>query len=577
MTNNIQKLTVVATPTETIDLVVRRMAKESHNVKHPGLAVVLGDDKILLGMITDGDIRRAYANDISFDSPISGIMTTNPITIPASLPESEIVSEVIHRVQLDGGHHSEWVRHVLLTDDYGRMVSIVDFLDALQEQNGAVNKVTIFGMGYVGLTLAVSLANRGHQVVGIDVDQELIKQLNLGIPHVHEPGLKDMLNINLQRNKISFDLSIDNQLSQVYIVAVGTPLDVEGKPGLDALNQVLEKIAAQIKSGDQVMLRSTVPVGTTREIVVPYLEKYSGLKAGQDFYVAFVPERTIEGNAMYELKTLPQVVGGYSSRCVKYASEFWSTLTSSIVRMDSLEASELVKLANNTFRDISFAFANELALVADRYNVNAFSLINGANEGYLRNPIPFPSPGVGGYCLTKDPILFSSTVFGSRTDAVLGIASRKINERAALYPIKLLERYIKKVEKNLAAVTVLIVGVAFKGNPETTDMRGSVAVDVLHHIKGSVAQVLAWDAVVEPKELESEGFSVVDDLSDAVNMSDVVLILNNHPDNIQSCLYQPSNIGRLLFDGWNQLDVIEVEKIDGLSYATMGYMSLIGE
>jgi nucleotide sugar dehydrogenase len=573
MSKKLEKLATVVAPHNSIDQVVSRMAEESRQVVYPGLAVVLDEDDILLGIMTDGDIRRAYSRNIDFSQPVSEVMTRNPVTIPATILENDVASEVIKCVQLDGRHQSEWVRHVLLVDERGRLVKIVDFLEALQNQRDSVKKVAIFGMGYVGLTLAVLLANRGHQVLGIDVNQELIQQLNLGVLHVHEPGLEDMLSINLERNKISFIADLNNQICQIYIIAVGTPLNSSGKPSLNALNIALETIASQLKNGDQVMLRSTVPVGTVREIVVPLLEGKSGLKAGDDFYVSFAPERTVEGNAINELKFLPQVIGGYSPRCVKYSAEFWSTLTSSIVRMTSLEASEMVKLANNTFRDISFAFANELALVADQYNVDAFALIRGANEGYPRNPIPLPSPGVGGYCLTKDPILFSSTPNGLRSGAVMGIASRKINEQAALYPYELIQRYADRIGRTLELMNIVIMGVAFKGIPETTDTRSSVAINLLNVIKENVGKVVGWDAVIKPVELKKLGFEIANDLRSAIEEADAVLILNNHPGNMRSELYISSSRGRLLFDGWNQLDVLEVEKIPGLHYSTMGYMT----
>ena len=523
--------------------------------------------------MTDGDIRRAYSRNINFSKPVSEVMTIDPIIIPATIPESDLAAEVIRRVQLNDRLHSEWVRHVLLVDELGRLVKIVDFLEELQNQNRLVKKVAVFGMGHVGLTLAVALSNRGHQLLGIDVNQELVQHLNLGIPHLHEPGIEDMLTINLELNKIDFRSSLSNQACQVYIIAVGTPLDNSGEPNLKVLYEVLEDISAKLKNGDQVMLRSTVPVGTTREIVVPYLENKTGLKAGEDFYVLFSPERTIEGNAMYELKNLPQVIGGYSNRCLKNGADFWSTLTSSIVRMASLEASELVKLANNTFRDLSFAFANELALIADKYNVDAFALIHGANEGYPRNPISLPSPGVGGYCLTKDPILFSSTPNGLRSGAVLGLSSRKINIQAALYPFELIQRYVKRIGISLDLTTVVIMGIAFKGTPETTDMRGSVAIDLLNVLKERVGKVIGWDAIIEPTELESVGFETTNDLGSTIEAADVVLILNNHPKNVRSELYRQPTKQRILFDGWNQLDVAEIEKISGLSYATMGYMT----
>ncbi len=570
---DLYKIAIIASPADSMDYVVRQMAKKSRKVDHPGLAVILNKDNVILGVITDGDIRRAYASNVSFSNPVSEIMTKNPIIISSDIPKDKVAKEVIRMVQLNGMHNSESVHHVLLSDDNGRLIDIVNFLDTLQGQNGVVKKVAIFGMGYVGLTLAVSLANKGHQVLGLDIDKDLIKELNKGKPHVHEVGLMDMLKINIHHKKISFAIDIGGVNHGVYIVAVGTPLDSNGKPSLSALNDVLEIISSVLKKGDQVVLRSTVPVGTTREIVIPYLELKSGLKAGTDFYVTFAPERTIEGNAMHELKSLPQVLGGFSFSCVKYGSEFWSTLTPSIVHMASLEASELVKLANNTFRDVSFAFANELALLADRYNVDAFDLIHGANEGYPRNKIPLPSPGVGGYCLTKDPILFSSTSDGAREDAVLGLSSRKINEQAALYPLKVLKRFSKKISVPLDKMIVMVIGVAFKGVPETTDVRGSVAVELLYLLKKTVSKVIGWDAVIENKELEFIGFETVDNFSEGIEQAHVVLILNNHTQNIRSELYSRPTKHRLIFDGWKQLDASEIKNIDGLYYGTMGYIS----
>jgi len=573
MIRNIAQLATVVGPKDTIDQVVRKMAKDSHFVLHAGLALVLNEKDTLLGVVTDGDIRRIYAEDIPFSKSIADVMTNDPITVPHNTPSELLASEVIRRVQLDGRHNSAWIRHVLITDDSNKLVNIVDFLDVLHELNGSAKRVVVFGMGYVGVTLAVSLANIGHQVTGIDINQGIIEQLNKGISHVHEPGLNDMLEINLKRQQIDFRKELDSSNFQVYIVAVGTSLNSSGQPDLTALNQVFSRIAPGLKKGSQIMLRSTVPVGTTKEVVIDYLEKQTGLIAGEDFFVSFAPERTIEGKAMIELRTLPQVVGGYTPRCIERSTAFWGTLSSTIVRVDSLEAAEMVKLANNTFRDLSFAFANEMAFVADRFNVNAFSVINAANDGYPRNPIPLPSPGVGGYCLTKDPLLFSSTNSGPRSDAVLGIAGRKINEKAALYPSLLIERYVEMKKISITDISVLIMGVAFKGKPETTDIRGTVALDILNNLKGKVDNIYGWDAIVPHATLKELGFLIVNDLIKVIDKVDIVLILNNHPANVRSELYRSSLKGRMIFDGWNQLDAVDIDKVEGLSYSTMGYLS----
>jgi len=175
--------------------------------------------------------------------------------------------------------------------------------------------------------------------------------------------------------------------------------------------------------------------------------------------------------------------------------------------------------------------------------------------------------------LTKDPILFSSTSDGAREDAVLGLSSRKINEQAALYPLKVLKRFSKKISVPLDKMIVMVIGVAFKGVPETTDVRGSVAVELLYLLKKTVSKVIGWDAVIENKELEFIGFETVDNFSEGIEQAHVVLILNNHTQNIRSELYSRPTKHRLIFDGWKQLDASEIKNIDGLYYGTMGYIS----
>jgi UDP-N-acetyl-D-mannosaminuronic acid dehydrogenase len=573
MKTDLSNLAVIADPNDSIEATFRLMAKRSKDVTHAGLALVLDQERKLLGILTDGDLRRAYACDIGFTRPVSEIMVREPVTLPSTTPRDQILPEVYRRVRKSGRHNSDWIRHIPLLDEVGRLSDVLDFFDLLQTQGGGQQKVAVFGMGYVGITLAVSLANRGHQVTGLDMLPELVTQLSQGRPHVHEPGLRDMLKATLARQQIDFDTGIGSHRHEVYIIAVGTPLDSRSSPDLTALYNVMDAIGPLLKRGDLVMLRSTVPTGTTRKVVIPKLEALSGLQAGEHFHIAFAPERTIEGRAMQELRTLPQVVGGYTPVCLRKAALFWATLTSSVVQVASLEASELVKLANNTFRDLSFAFANELALLADASNVDAFDLIRAANEGYPRNPIPLPSPGVGGYCLTKDPILFGCTPEGPRPDATLGRAGRDVNQRAGLYPDTALRRFADRVGKPLSALSVLIVGVAFKGEPETSDLRGSTSLDLARALAGKVAYLQGWDAVVSPEELKRHGLEPVTGLDEAIRTVDAVLILNNHRLNVDSEAYIQPRGACMVFDGWHQLDAAEIEKVPGLTYATMGYMT----
>lgn len=571
---SLDDIAVIVGPDETIDVTILKMAARSKKVAHAGIAVVLDSQQHVLGILTDGDLRRAYASGKGLDQAVMDVMVRDPISVPITLPLEEVVPEVYRRVRRIGRLTSAAVRHVLVTTEEGRFAGIYDFLQLLADADYRSASVAVIGMGYVGLTLAAALANCGHDVNGIDRQEELVDVLKAGKPHVHEPGLSDMLSINVQRGSLRFAASIDGRQHGVYIVTVGTPLDEEGQPNLEALEAVADAIASAVRLGNLIMLRSTVPVGTTRKYFIPRVEKLSGLRAGQDFHVAFAPERTVEGNALNELRTLPQVVGGLTVRCTRRAAEFWATLTPSIVRLPSLEAAEIVKLANNTFRDVSFAFANEVALLADSENLNAFEVIRAANEGYPRNPIPLPSPGVGGYCLTKDPILLSAPAGNAGYRPELGRIGRFVNEKAGGYPIEVLQRYAARRNRKVSELKVLLVGIAFKGEPETSDLRHSVAVQIGHTLAGMNVQVQVWDAVASHNSLRAIGLEPVASLVGAAEQADAILILNNHRNNVPAgILASNGKAGKLIFDGWSLLDGREIERIPGYVYATMGYMT----
>jgi len=573
--SNFSKLAVIVSPDTTIDATIGYMAELSSAVAHPGIAVVLDDEGLVKGVLTDGDIRRAYADGMDFSQSIQMAMISNPISISNRLPQEDVVAEVYAQVRKVGRLNSASVRHILVLDDERKLTDIYDFIELLTLTDHRFDAVAVFGLGYVGLTLATALASRGHTVTGVDINPGLVSRLADGKIDMVEPGLEGLVLTNLRRDQLSFVTDLAGHRHRVYIVAVGTPVDSDGTPDLTALKNTCKTISGYLTRGDIVMLRSTVPVGTTRDVVVPLLENLSGLRAGIDFHIAFTPERTSEGQAMRELRQLPQIVGGLTPKCTDRAANFWTTLTHSIVRVESLEAAEMVKLANNTFRDLSFAFANELALLSDCFNVNAFELIQSANEGYPRNPIPLPSPGVGGYCLTKDPLLFDHVFSQQFSRQSLGKASRITNEHAKLYPIEITKRFANMNGINLEGLEVLIVGMAFKGDPETSDLRGSVSVYIGNHLRELGVGVVAWDAMVDRNALQEQGFSTAEDLSQAVIQADVILILNNHRQNVSigALLAKAPEKPKLIFDGWSLLDRFAIESVHGLSYSTMGYLS----
>jgi nucleotide sugar dehydrogenase len=560
-------------PTLSLDETVRELAACSTAVAFPGVAVVVDEAEKILGVVTDGDIRRAYARDFDFSKPVGDAMTREPFTVNDTIALDEVVLQASRWAQARGRTVEKTIRHVLVADTKGKLVDVYDFIELLTSLPIPLRRVAVIGMGFVGLTLAATLANQGHLVTGFDIDKKTTSALNEGELPIHEPGLEDILDVNRARAAIRFESELGSGSYSIYIICVGTPLGDDGNPDIRAVEKASADVAKQMERGAIVILRSTVPVGSTRGVCLPILEAASGLKCGTDFSLAFAPERTVEGNALREIRELPQVIGGFTALCRQKVSEFWSTICPSTIQVESLESAEIVKLANNTFRDLSFAFANEVALICSQFNINASELVRAANEGYPRNMLALPSAGVGGYCLTKDPLLFDHSVRKHLGRSSLGYHSRAVNELAGQYPVDVVTEFANATGRELRDLQILIVGVAFKGEPETNDTRGSVAVSMGHTMQEGGAKVLAWDAVVEGPEIVRLGFEAISDLRDGVADADVVLILNNHRANIAPKIYVGDGRRKLIFDGWALLDPKEVARESGLEYATMGYRS----
>ncbi|MBF9020218.1 nucleotide sugar dehydrogenase [Rhodobacterales bacterium HKCCA1058] len=570
MTISLERQVVLARPDEPLQLVIKRMGRGSERIF--GITLVVDERMVLQGVVNYGDVLRLLADGVSLEIPVGEVMVRDPITAPVGASDELILKAVRYQLLRRTGGKKDVTRHVPLIDGDRVVRDVVDVFSLLARSPRPGDQVEIYGLGFVGLTLAVALASRGHFVTGIDTNSTLVEQLLTGKPHVFEPRLPDMMQRALYDQQLVFRNVPDAEHHRVVIIAVGTPVEDDGSVSLSALTSVCNTVGQRLKRGDLVMLRSTVPVGTTRSLVRELLETGSGLKAGEDFHLAFTPERTVEGNAMQELSSLPQIVGGFSSRCAEIASAFWQTLTDGVVRVDSLEAAELVKLINNSYRDLSFAFANGVAALADRFNIDAARVIGAANEGYPRDPIPKPSPGVGGYCLTKDPFLYSA-VDREADYGLLSLHGRNINRQAGHYPLKVLSRFAERLGRPVSGLSVLVVGIAFKGWPETNDLRGSTGVDVGRELVRQGCEVMGFDAVIDNAAIQDLGIMPVT-LDEAAVRCDAVLILNNHPDNVPDGLVANlSGRPTLLFDGWSQLDRHEVERYDGIVYANMGYMT----
>tara|TARA_B110000259_G_C14002965_1_gene396906 strand:- start:79 stop:1362 length:1284 start_codon:yes stop_codon:yes gene_type:complete len=413
--------------------------------------------------------------------------------------------------------------------------------------------VVIFGLGYVGMTLGVHIASKGHRVYGIDKSEIVLSALSEGRAHFYEEGFDSHLADVIESGRFSFGsvLSVPCNESALYIVTVGTPL-VDGVVTLEPLKNALSVIAGSLKENDSVVLRSTVEVGCTRRIAKPILDL-----ASVNYFLGFCPERTLEGVALEELASLPQIVSGIDSKSHNVMVEFFSKISKEVVPLNSVEEAELVKLLNNSERDLKFALANEIALMCDALNISSSNVIRAANYKYPRSDLKFPGP-VGGPCLGKDPYILTGSFSDLSYIPTLFKTGRKVNESIVSRSVtKALDMYQGSLPPR-----VCILGMAFKGFPRTGDVRGSLAIDLIECIKyesqGSL--ILAHDYLSTTSDILSCGVtSKLEELELIASDFDIVFIQNNHPNyrlELPSILEQATD-NVIVYDFWSQLGSID--------------------
>lgn len=403
---------------------------------------------------------------------------------------------------------------------------------ALQESGSGEQAydVCVIGLGYVGLTLAATLADTGFSVLGVERRQEVVDLTNAGRGHFHEPGLDGLLKEHVASGRLSATTSIAPGVrARVWIITVGTPLNADGRFQTDSISNATDEIVAHLDDGDLVILRSTVAIGTTRGVIEPRLRA-----SGKTFHLAMCPERTLEGRALHELRRLPQIVGADDEVTGQLASRFFMQTTHTVIRVSSFEAAEIIKLVDNTYRDVQFGFANEVARICDAYGVNAMEVIDSGKIGYPRTNVAKPGL-VGGPCLEKDPHILSQSVRPQGIELDITTAARRVNERqpdetADFIAAQVLARH----ETGGPDATVAILGMAFKGIPATDDLRGSMSLKVCAALRARLpaAEIRLYDPVCAPDDLRAAvaGAQVFDRLEAAVAGADCVVIANNHPD-----------------------------------------------
>lgn len=393
--------------------------------------------------------------------------------------------------------------------------------------------VAVIGLGYVGSCVAAALADRGLDVVGVDTNARLVEELRRGHCRFQEHGLPELVasGVASGRLRVTTDASAVNEVD-VILITVGTPVREDGSLADEQLQGACLELSRHIRAGQLLVLKSTVPPGTTRNLVLPLLQR-SGLTGGEHFGLAFTPERLAEGTALAELRSFPIVAGGLDDDSAQDAADFWrQALGVEVIPLDTLEAAEIVKLADNWWIDVNIALGNELAKFSALYGVDVLDVIRAANtipKGNGNVNILLPSVGVGGSCLTKDPWMVWHSARERGLDILLAPASREVNSGMPEYTAQLAVDELTKLGKDPAASKVAVLGLAFKNN--TGDLRATPTLDAVKALEKACGEVTIYDPLVDVEEAEEMfGMAQAASLHDAVRDADCIAVLALHRD-----------------------------------------------
>jgi UDP-N-acetyl-D-mannosaminuronic acid dehydrogenase len=427
-------------------------------------------------------------------------------------------------------------------------------------------KICFIGLGYIGLPTASTFAIHGLKVLGVDINPNVINTLNKGEIHIHEPGLRDVVTQAIQSGNISFSTQLTK--ADAFIIAVPTPFkdqeqgDYNGQKyklaDMRAVTSATEAIVPHLCPGNLVILESTSPPLTTLDLVKPILEK-SGLRAGVDFYLCYSPERVLPGQILRELIENARVVGGITPESAKAGRELYATFVKGeIIETDSTTA-EMVKLMENTTRDVNIAIANEFSRLAEKFGVDVWEAISLANR-HPRINILNPGPGVGGHCISVDPWFF---VEAAPELTSLIYHARQVNDRQPHYVVEKVRQALGDLKnKKIAAL-----GLAYK--PDVDDLRESPATEVVHLLQQAGAQVKAWEPF--KPDAGMQGIDMASDLETALKDADAIVLLVNHTEfrNFKPAEIATKTKSRILIDCVNAWDVTVWQKV-GFELSRLG-------
>jgi UDP-N-acetyl-D-glucosamine dehydrogenase len=391
--------------------------------------------------------------------------------------------------------------------------------------------VAVVGIGQVGFRACILFCTAGYTTFALDIDEKKIEKLKKGIPPVEVEKTVAVSKL-VKSGKIipSSEIAEKTSQSDVVVLCVPTPLTKNKKPNLKPLKSAAQMVGKGLKENTLVVIESTTYPGVTENIVLPILEKESGLKAGRDFYLSCCSERIDPGNPEYAIFNSPRVVGAINAESLKRAKEFYeSTMDAEIFTVSNVKTAELVKLFENVFRDVNIALVNELARLVDGSEIDVVEVIRGAATKPFAFLPHYPGPGVGGECIPVSPYWLMEFASKENKDLELVRIARKINEAMPNYVIRKLNKELKRRGKKLEGSRVLVLGLTYKENVK--DVRLSPALPIIQKLRRKNVAIFACDPVLTKEEIERD-FEVKATALDDIHKLDVdcAVLLTPHKE-----------------------------------------------
>ena len=388
--------------------------------------------------------------------------------------------------------------------------------------------VGVVGLGYVGLPLAVEKAKAGYKTIGFDIQHDKVDMVNQGINYIGDVVDRDLESL-VKAGSLSATTNFEAVASCDFIaICVPTPLDAHQQPDTSYIESSAQEIARHLKPSTIVVLESTTYPGTTEELLMPILEKGSGLICGVDFYLGFSPERVDPGNLIYKTKNTPRVVGAIGADASEViATMYEAVIDGEIMQVSSPRVAEMEKILENTYRNVNIGLVNELAMLCEHMNINIWEVIDAAKtKPYGFTPF-YPGPGVGGHCIPLDPYYLSwkAREYGFHTSMIE--ASMSVNDRMPIYCVDRAARILNRFKKALNGSSVLVLGVAYK--QDVADYRESPALKVIDELTARGAKVCYYDKWVPGLRYKGRDFSSIQMLDRSVlETFDLVIVCTAH-------------------------------------------------